>query len=57
MINEKDKTIVKYLQGDLSLAPEPFRPLAEQLGCTQDEVVEAVQELQARGIMRRIGPS
>jgi DNA-binding Lrp family transcriptional regulator len=55
MINDRDKQIVKYLQGDLPLASEPFRPLADQLGCTQDEVVKAVEELQDRGIMRRIG--
>ena len=55
MINERDKTIIKYLQGDLSLSSEPFRLLADQLGCTQDEVMEAVEELQDRGIMRRIG--
>ncbi|NMA62786.1 MAG: Lrp/AsnC family transcriptional regulator [Syntrophomonadaceae bacterium] len=54
-MNERDKTIIKYLQGDLSLSSEPFRLLADQLGCTQDEVMEAVEELQDRGIMRRIG--
>lgn len=55
MITEKEKAIVKLLQGDIPLEREPFGFLAGELHCSQEEVIEVVRELEDRGIMRRFG--
>jgi len=55
MMGERDKIVIKKLQDDLPLDREPFRQLASELGCSQEEVIQAIEDLSRRGIMRRFG--
>ncbi len=52
-ITEEDKEVIRELQEDVSLEPEPFTPMAERIGITLDELFEAASSLEERGLMRR----
>ncbi|MGD8564117.1 MAG: AsnC family transcriptional regulator [Desulfarculaceae bacterium] len=54
-IDDLDKRIIARLQGDLPLVPEPFADLAQELGLSQDEVVERISRMAESGVMRRFG--
>ncbi len=55
MLTDQEKKIVSFLQEDLPLEPRPYEKLAESLGIQEEELMGKVKELQARGILRRIG--
>lgn len=50
-----DRALLMLLQEELPLVPRPYQMLAEQFGCTEDEVVARVQDLKERKILRRLG--
>ncbi len=50
-----DAKIINIIQGDIPLESRPFADLAIDLGITEDELLERIQDLQARGIIRRWG--
>jgi len=49
------KEISKRLQGDIPLAPRPFRRIGEETGMTEAEVIASVRELLRDGIIRKFG--
>jgi siroheme decarboxylase len=49
----QDIALVRALQKDLPLTEHPFAGAAVSLGISEDQLVRAAQELQARGLMRR----
>ena len=53
MIEETDKRIIQLIQGDLPLDPRPFAVMAERIGIREEEFLERVKSLKARGIIRR----
>lgn len=55
MINKTDKKIISLIQGDLPLHPKPFAVLAEQIGMTEQTLLERIRDLKDRGIIRRFG--
>lgn len=54
-IDNLDKRIIAFVQGDLPLSSRPFAELAQELGLSQAEVVERLQAMAASGLMRRFG--
>ena len=48
------KQLMQLTQHGLPLTPHPYQTLAEQLGITEDEVLSALQQMQDRGVIRRI---
>lgn len=54
-LDEVDKRIIAYLQGDLPLVSRPFAPLAEELGLEEAEVVGRIRAMAEAGLMRRFG--
>jgi DNA-binding Lrp family transcriptional regulator len=48
-----DVPFVRALQQDLPLIPQPFVPMAEDLGLTEAELLAKARELEASGVMRR----
>ncbi|MDP2930878.1 MAG: AsnC family transcriptional regulator [Chloroflexota bacterium] len=54
-LSRLDKLVINGLQQDLPLAPEPFAPLAAQLGMDVVDFLAQCRSLLARGIMRRFG--
>lgn len=55
MLTELEKRVIRALQIDLELSAQPFRPIAEQLGLSEEEVLRIIQELICRGYIRRFG--
>ena len=55
MIDEVDKQIIHYLQGDLAVIERPFAVIAEKIGISEAEFLERVELLKRRRILRRFG--
>lgn len=55
MLDALDREIIQLTQSGLPLVAEPYSYLAGQLGCSDEEVMQRLQEMQACGIIRRIG--
>lgn len=54
-ITELDKNIIRLLQEDLPLCPEPYKQLAEDLGIEEKELLDKIQHYIDSGIIRRLG--
>ncbi|MBR1730280.1 MAG: Lrp/AsnC family transcriptional regulator [Selenomonadaceae bacterium] len=54
-INERDKAVVKALQGDFPLCEEPYKVLAEQVGMSEEEFIERVKILTSEKKIRKMG--
>jgi siroheme decarboxylase len=55
MFTELEKKIIALLQGDIPVVERPFLEMARKLGITEDEFLDVVQDLNARGLIRRFG--
>ena len=55
MIDERDKSIIGLIQGDLPLEKRPFEKMAESLEMPEEEFLERVRALKKKGIIRRFG--
>ncbi len=55
MIEELEKKIIHYLQGDLPVTPKPFALLADKIGIREEELLKTTQMLKEQGILRRFG--
>ena len=55
LLDEMDRRILNDIQSYFPIVTEPYRALADKLGCSEAEVLERVQNLKDRGIIRRIG--
>ncbi len=51
-----DKRLLNDFQRDFPLEPEPYAVLAERLGVSEAQVLEALQALQEAGAVARVGP-
>jgi siroheme decarboxylase len=52
--DEFDREVVRATQGDLPVVPEPYAAAASRLGITQDALVEHLQSMRDRGLLRRV---
>jgi siroheme decarboxylase len=52
--DEFDREVVRATQGDLPVVPEPYAAAAARLGITQDALVEHLQSMRDRGLLRRV---
>jgi len=50
-----DSAILNRIQSDFPITARPFRTVANELGLTEEEVLDRVARLKADGIIRRIG--
>lgn len=55
MLSILDKRIIRRLQEELPLEERPFKTMAEELGTTEDELLQRIRGLQEEKIMRRFG--
>ena len=55
LLDEMDRLILNEIQSNFPIDAEPYLELAEKLGCSEAEVLERVQNLKDRAIIRRIG--
>lgn len=54
-LSPADKALIYHLSGDLGDSPAPYTALADKLGRTEADVLEAVARFQAEGLIRRLG--
>ncbi|MGZ7441334.1 siroheme decarboxylase subunit beta [Paenibacillus sp. TH7-28] len=52
--DELDLRIIRELQGDMPLLPDPFAEVADRAGCGRDEVLIRLERLQATGVLKRV---
>jgi DNA-binding Lrp family transcriptional regulator len=52
--DERDVAVVRATQGDLPVVSEPFAPAAAQLGWTVPELLEHMEGMRERGLLRRV---
>jgi len=50
-----DISIIRILQEDLPLVPEPYKLIAEDLGIKEMELLEKIKEFCNKGVIRRFG--
>ncbi|CAB1370102.1 Lrp/AsnC family transcriptional regulator [Denitratisoma oestradiolicum] len=55
VIDDVERRLVLATQGGLPLVPRPYHALAETLGISAEEVMVRLQDMLARGVIRRIG--
>lgn len=53
-LDPMDRSIIRATQAGLPLVPEPYAAVAEAVGLTEAEVIDRIEEMQVRGIIRRI---
>ncbi|MDA1256460.1 MAG: Lrp/AsnC family transcriptional regulator [Chloroflexi bacterium] len=54
-IETVDREICNVVQSDFPLVDRPFLKIAEDLGVTEDEVIERLAELKRKNVVRQIG--
>lgn len=54
VLSEQEKAIVRALQQELPLVPEPYRVVADSLGISEDDLLEGIRGLQEKGCLKRI---
>jgi DNA-binding Lrp family transcriptional regulator len=49
-----DVAVIRALQGDMPVIPEPYAPAAAELGVTQTAFLDHLARMQERGLLRRV---
>jgi siroheme decarboxylase len=52
--DERDIAVIRALQGDMPVVPEPYAPAAAALGMPQPAFLEHLAAMQQRGLLRRV---
>jgi siroheme decarboxylase len=52
--DEFDIAVIKALQGDMPVIPEPYRPAADELGIDQPKLLEHLEGMKERRLLRRV---
>ena len=54
-LGEMDRMILNEIQSHFPIEARPYQVLGEKLGCSEEEVLQRVQDLKDREVIRRIG--
>ncbi len=52
--DEFDIDVIRATQGDMPIVPEPYAPAAQQLGIPQQQLLEHLEHMQERRLLRRV---
>ncbi len=52
--DERDKAVIRALQGDMPIVAEPYAPAAAELGMRQHEFLTHLEGMQQRRLLRRV---
>jgi len=55
IFSEKEMALVRVLQEDIPISPQPFAEIGEEVGLSEAEVLDKVHEWLANGTIRRFG--
>lgn len=53
--NAAQRSLIRILQGGLPLVAQPYREIAERLGCSENDILRQIEEWQQAGIIKRFG--
>jgi DNA-binding Lrp family transcriptional regulator len=54
-LDEMDRMILNEIQSHFPIEARPYQVLGEKLGCSEEEVLQRVQDLKDKEVIRRIG--
>jgi DNA-binding Lrp family transcriptional regulator len=52
--DELDRAVIRALQGDMPVIPEPYRPAADELGIDQARLLSHLEGMKERRLLRRV---
>jgi DNA-binding Lrp family transcriptional regulator len=55
MLTELEKKVIAAIQGDIPITQTPFLEIAKEVGVSEASVMETLEHLSQRGIIRRFG--
>ena len=55
MLTEIEKKVIASFQGDIEITAQPYLKIAESLGIEEEKLLEILEGLCKRGVMRRFG--
>ena len=55
MISEIEKKVIASIGGDIPITSRPYQKIAEELGLTESKVIEVLNGLCEKGVIRRLG--
>ena len=55
MLSDIEKKLISQIQEDIPLTSQPYREMAQRLKITEEEVLQILQDLCDRGVIRRFG--
>jgi siroheme decarboxylase len=53
-LDELDIAVIRELQGDMPVVPEPYQPTADALGLPVEQLLEHLEGMRERGALRRV---
>lgn len=54
-LDHLDRRLLNLVQSDFPICPRPYQVLAEQLGITEQEVLQRLERLMQQDVIRRLG--
>lgn len=57
IFTEQERAILRIVQKNLPDCLEPYAAIAEEVGCSEDDVLQLLRELKESGAIRRFGAS
>ena len=55
MLSDIEKNLISQIQEDIPITPKPYEAMAQRLNITEEEVLQILQDLCDRGVIRRFG--
>ena len=55
MLTELEKKIIASIQGDIAVSERPYLDMARELGVSEETLLETLNDLCKRGVIRRFG--
>jgi siroheme decarboxylase len=53
-LSELDLAVIRTLQGDMPVVPEPYEPAATELGISQERLLDQLESMRERKALRRV---
>ncbi|MDD1017087.1 Lrp/AsnC family transcriptional regulator [Pseudomonas rubra] len=55
-VHSLERRLIERFQHGMPVCAEPYREMAQQLDCSQDQLIACLQQMAERGRLSRIGP-
>ncbi|MEW6698203.1 MAG: AsnC family transcriptional regulator [Bacillota bacterium] len=54
-LDQLDRRLLNLVQSEFPICPQPYQVLAEQLGVTEQEILQRLERLMKQDVIRRLG--